>query len=255
MDMLIWTLTVAAIVCFAYYGVIVTYAGLGAASASIWVLAGIFFGVSALAVQLYEKYPERIPMWIPVACVTLCASGTLVVLMILILIFGRIPATAEQDLDYVVVLGASVKKAGPSKTLKLRLDKACEYAEQNPNTILILSGAKGPDEPSSEAEAMKVYLVEQGVDEDRMVLEDRSFSTVENIAYSRLLIESRGDRKIPAVGILTSNFHLLRAKLIAEKQGMENVRGIAAESDKILFAHYCIRDCLAILKDRLMGNL
>ena len=127
MDMVTWTLAVAAAVCLVYYGVIVLYTGIGTASAAIWLLSGGFFAVSAAAVRIYQKYPERMPMWIPVSLVTLCASGSLVVLTVLILIFGRIPATAEPDLDYVIVLGASVKPEGVSRTLKLRLDKAAEY--------------------------------------------------------------------------------------------------------------------------------
>lgn len=187
--------------------------------------------------------------------VTLCASGGLVVLTVLILIFGRIPAAAEPDLDYVIVLGASVKPEGVSRTLKLRLDKAAEYAKQNPSTMLILSGGQGADEPCTEASAMRQYLAEKGVSPERMILEEQSQSTTENIAYSRLLLKEKAENGKQEVGILTSNFHLLRARLIAAKQGMKNIRGIAAESDKILFAHFCFRDSLAILKDRLMGNL
>ena len=194
-------------------------------------------------------------MWIPVSLVTLCASGSLVVLTVLILIFGRIPATAEPDLDYVIVLGASVKPEGVSRTLKLRLDKAAEYAKQNPSAVLILSGGQGADEPCTEAAAMMRYLEDKGVPPERMILEEQSQSTTENIAYSRIFLEEHAENENPDVGILTSNFHLLRARLIAEKQGMENIRGIAAESDRVLFVHFCFRDSLAILKDRLMGNL
>ena len=247
MDMLTWTLAVAAAVCLAYYGIIVVYTGIGTASAAIWLLSGGFFAVSAAAVRIYQKYPDRMPMWIPVSMVTLCASGSLVVLTVLILIFGRIPAAAEPDLDYVIVLGASVKPEGVSRT--------AEYAKQNPSTMLILSGGQGADEPCTEASAMRQYLAEKGVSPERMILEEQSQSTTENIAYSRLLLKEKAENGKQEVGILTSNFHLLRARLIAAKQGMENIRGIAAESDKILFAHFCFRDSLAILKDRLMGNL
>ncbi len=245
----------AAAVCLVYYGVIVLYTGIGTASAAIWLLSGGFFAVSAAAVRSYQKYPERMPRWIPVSLVTLCASGSLVVLTVLILIFGRIPATAEPDLDYVIVLGASVKPEGVSRTLKLRLDKAAEYAKQNPSAVLILSGGQGADEPCTEAAAMMRYLEDKGVPPERMILEEQSQSTTENIAYSRIFLEEHAENENPDVGILTSNFHLLRARLIAEKQGMENIRGIAAESDRILFVHFCFRDSLAILKDRLMGNL
>ena len=71
---------------------------------------------------------------------------------------------------------------------------------------------------------------------------------------SRELIRSQA-RASQRTGILTSNFHLLRARLIASKQGLSQVSGIAAESDRVLFVHFCLRESLAILKDRLMGNL
>ena len=94
---------------------------------------------------------------------TLCASGLMIVLVTQILIFGRIPAAAEPSLDYVIVLGAKVKPDGSlSKTLKLRLDKALEYMKENPETMLVLSGAKGDAEPCSEADAMETYLLGQG---------------------------------------------------------------------------------------------
>lgn len=274
--MLAWILAAGAVVCLAYFVVIVVYAGFGTASAFIWLLLGGLLGAAAAGLKYYQKYPERVELWIPVSLVTLCASGLVILLVVQILIFGRIPPTAESSLDYVIVLGASVKSEGISKTLKLRLDKAAEYAAENPDTILVLSGARGEGEPVAESAAMREYLLAQGVPDGRMILEDRSHSTLENIAYSRILIEQDREAKraqwqknkpqlaFPAmqvadkptrIGIITSNFHLYRARMIARKQGLADVKGIASESDRVLFVHFCLRDSLAILKDRLMGNL
>lgn len=260
--MLVWILIVAAAACLLYYGVIVVCAGFGASFASIWLLAGGFFAVAAAGVRYYQRYPEKMQLWVPVSFVTLCGLGFIVLVITQILILGQIPATAEPNLDYVIVLGAQVKPEGPSKTLKLRLDKAVEYAVQNPNTILVLSGGQGNDEPSTEAAAMRNYLLEQGILERQLLLEENSRSTLENIVYSHLVIEERQKQKVFAerntpvrIGILTNNFHLYRAKLIAKHYGLEDVSGIAAESDKILFIHFCLRDGIALLKDRLMGNL
>lgn len=259
--MLVWILAAGAVICLAYYVMITVYAGLGTAFAAVWLFLGGFLGAAAVGVRYYQRYPERIQLWIPVSLVTLCASGVVILLTIQILIFGRIPSTAEPNLDYVIVLGAHVKPEGPSTTLKLRLDKAAEYALENPGTVLILSGAQGSNEPSTEAAAMKAYLTNQGVPENQMLLEEQSYSTVENIAYSKILIEKdrqqkhMDTKKGARVAVLTSNFHLYRAKMIARKQELTDIRGIAAESDKVLFVHFCLRDSLAILKDRLMGNL
>lgn len=270
--MLAWIFAVGAVICLIYYIIIVVYSGFGTAFAVVWLCLSGLLGAAAAGVRFYQKYPERVELWIPVSLVTLCASGMLVLLVVQILIFGRIPSTAESNLDYVIVLGAHVRANGPSKTLKLRLDKAAEYAAQNPDTILVLSGAQGGDEPVAEAEAMESYLLDLGVRAEQMILEDRSRSTLENIAYSRVLIEENHrqrqeeraksepspgklDNHEPRIGVITNNFHLFRARMIARKQGIANIRGIAAEADPVLFVHFCLRDGLAILKDRLMGNL
>ena len=296
--MLIWVFTAAAVLCLVYYGVIVLYAGFGTSFAVLWLLIGGFFGATAAGIHFYQKYPERVPLWLPVSFVTLCASGLMIVLVTQILIFGRIPAAAEASLDYVIVLGAKVKPDGSlSKTLKLRLDKAMEYVRENPETMLVLSGAKGDAEPCSEAEAMEAYLLEEGADSGHLLKEEQSFSTVENLAYSKILIEKRenllwqeqeqraeaetllrapGDaeagpngvpgtevpengtlipKREPRIGIITSNFHLCRAAMIAKKQNYDTVYGIASEADKVLLLHFSLRDGIALLKDRLMGNL
>ena len=290
--MLIWVFTAAAVLCLVYYGVIVLYAGFGTSFAVLWLLIGGFFGATAAGIHFYQKYPERVPLWLPVSFVTLCASGLMIVLVTQILIFGRIPAAAEPSLDYVIVLGAKVKPDGSlSKTLKLRLDKALEYMKENPETMLVLSGAKGDAEPCSEADAMETYLLGQGAEPDHLLKEEQSFSTVENLAYSRGMIEKRenlleqerkaeADRLLrapgeiegvpetgaptnntpvlarqPRVGIITSNFHLCRAAMIAKKQDYGTVYGIASEADKVLLVHFSLRDGIALLKDRLMGNL
>lgn len=271
--MLTWVLAAGALICLLYYLVIILYSGIGTSFAFIWLLMGVFLGLSAAGVRYYQRYPDRLALWVPVTLVTLCASGMVIVIIVQMMILGTVPETAEQNLDYVIVLGASVKEDGISKILRLRLDKAAEYAFQNPDTVLVLSGGQGADEPEAEAVAMQAYLLQCGVPENQFLLEDRSHNTTENIAYSRHLIEAQMPRtrefllftpkeeadealrRPVSVGLLTSNFHLYRTMRIAEKQGLEGIQGIAAESDKILFVHYCFRDCFAILKDRLVGNL
>lgn len=89
--MLIWVFTAAAVLCLVYYGVIVLYAGFGTSLAVLWLLIGGFFGVTAAGIHFYQKYPERVPLWLPVSFVTLCASGLMIVLVIQILIFGAHP--------------------------------------------------------------------------------------------------------------------------------------------------------------------
>ena len=172
--MLTWVLAAGAVICLAYFIAIVLYSGIGTSFAVIWLIAAGGLGLAAASLKVYEREPQRIALWIPVSLVTLCASGLVILLLLQILMFGRIPVVAESGLDYVIVLGAQVKPEGPSRTLKLRLDKAAEYALQNPETTLILSGGQGENEPESEAKAMERYLLEHGVPNRQMILEDRS---------------------------------------------------------------------------------
>lgn len=96
---------------------------------------------------------------------------------------------AQPDADYLVILGAAVYGTEPSPALRDRLDWAILYLEESPDTIAVVSGGQGPDEGISEAQAMKNYLVAHGISEERILMEDQSTSTKENLLYSFSIIE------------------------------------------------------------------
>lgn len=139
-------------------------------------------------------------------------------------IASRINSKGEDNLDYIIVLGAMIREDGPSSILKARLDSAIEYLDGNPGTKCIVSGGQGYDEPCSEAEGMRKYLVEKGIDESRIIMEPDSMNTIQNIRNSKAIIDNDNAK----VGIVTSKFHVYRAVKIAEKQGFKNVSGISA---------------------------
>ncbi len=264
-----WIFLAGSVICLIYFFTIIIYAGITTASAVIWLLFALFLFGTDLVLTRFLKDPESIPLRLPVSMITLCAAGLVILLILEILIFYRIPAAAEPGLDYVIVLGSSVEDDGPGKVLARRLDKAVEYAGENPDTMIIVSGGKDGFDPVTEASVMRDYLMERGISEDSIILEDESLNTVQNIQYSAEKIARAEEMKsegvkdpasrifngAPRVGILTSNFHLYRALKIAARQGLENAYGIAASCDPVLLAHLSVRDALAILKDRLAGNL
>ena len=179
-------------------------------------------------------------------------SVTLAVLVLFCsMIAGEFHSKGEEKLDYVIVLGAQVREDGPSVVLKYRLDTAIRYLNDNPSTRCIVSGGQGYNEPFSEAEGMHDYLVENGIDSERIILEDQSTNTVENIRNSKALL----DDSYNSVGIVTNNFHTFRAVQISKKQGLRNVSGIAAESNIIYLPNNVLRECCGILKDWLFGNI
>ena len=265
------------VLCVAYFIVIVVYAGIGTSFAFIWLFFAALLLFLVYGRWYYSRNMDRIPRWVPVSVVTTCVAGIVALAVLCALVFLGAASSDKKNLDYVIVLGARVKEHTVSNSLKKRLDKAIEYAQENPDTMLVLSGGRGPGEDVSEAEVMRQYLEYNGVRPEQLLIEDRSVSTVENIAYSKVVIEEHRNRdkkelvpltrrttSVPyaiapdkplEIGVLTSNFHIYRARLTAEKWGIENVYGISADSDPVLFIHLCVRECASIVKDRLMGNM
>lgn len=148
-----------------------------------------------------------------------------------------------KNADYLIVLGARVKGTVPSLAFASRINAAADYLKKNKNTIVIASGGKGPSEDISEAESIRRELVEQGISDARIILEDQSTDTYENINFSKRLIP-KGER----LGlVVTNNFHIYRAVSIARDYGLE-VQGLPAETPWIAVPKSYSREYLAITK-------
>ncbi len=148
-----------------------------------------------------------------------------------------------QGADYLIILGARVKGTTPSLALQFRIDCAADYLISNPSTIAIASGGKGPGEDISEAEAIKRELLEYGIEESRILLEDQSTDTYENIGLSKKLIPKGAGSGL----IVTNDFHIYRAGMIAEKEGLA-LKGLPAETPvQAVFKSYA-REYLALTK-------
>lgn len=267
---------ILAVCCLIYYGVIMIYSGVGTSFSAIWLILAGVLAVMGLVTHFYDWIRDRIPIRLEVAVVTTVAALFVVFVSVEIAMGLSLFSLKKQSADYVIVLGTQVRGDTVSSMLEHRLDKAYEYAKVHPNTVFILSGGKGAGEDVSEAQAMYDYLKKRGVPEYQMIMEEQSVSTYENLVFSKRLIDERERNRrdwiknlmnrsgylVPPdeevtirVAIVTSNFHMLRAKGIAKKIGIENVSGIAAKSDPVLFLHFCVRECFAILKDKFVGNM
>lgn len=140
--------------------------------------------------------------------------------------------TPETQVDYLVVLGAKVRQDGPSVSLWDRIYETVSYLNAYPDTIAIVSGGQGEDEPITEAKSMHDELVKLGISEDRIWMEYKATSTDENLRYSLDLIEEKTGRRPQTLGVLSSEYHLFRASLMAKKLGIEFV-GVPAKTTKI----------------------
>ena len=170
-------------------------------------------------------------------------SLSFVIFMIYSLFLMIIPRS--KDFDYVIIHGAGLidgEKVG--KLLQDRLDKAILVYRSDPSpTKLIPSGGRGSDESLSEAEAMKRYLLDQGIPEDDIILEDRSATTMENLRFSKELIDSREGRKYTA--LVTSNYHVYRALRYCRKAGLK-CKGIGSRVAFYYWPSALIREFIAI---------
>ena len=159
---------------------------------------------------------------------------------------------SKQDAPYVVVLGAAVYGTDPSITLQHRLEGAARYLDANPQAKAVVSGGQGEGEDITEAECMRRYLIEHGIAADLILLEDRSTSTKENLAFSKAVIEADGG-DASRIAILSSAYHLYRAKRMASALGMDAIGVAGSDGYPIYMFGMYLREAAAVAKLWIFG--
>ena len=167
------------------------------------------------------------------------------------MIAGYAADPPDPGADAVLVLGGGLWDGKPAPALQRRLDAALSYALDNPAAWVVVSGGQGPDEPRTEASAMAEYLVEHGLDAQRLLLEEASYSTYENFAYSQSILDQKLGKTYRVV-FVTSDFHIMRSAQLAESLGL-SAQGLAAGSDPLFIPMYYIREYLVLIKYWLFG--
>jgi uncharacterized SAM-binding protein YcdF (DUF218 family) len=150
----------------------------------------------------------------------------------------------------VIVLGCRVNGDQPSLALMRRIETAADYLLENPSIRVIVAGGQGPDEWITEAEAMKRVLIQMGVSEDRILSEDRSTSTLENLEFSKALLAENGLGN--SVIIISEGYHMYRALSIAKRVGL-NAEGLASPTVRWLLPTFWVREWFAITMEPLRG--
>ncbi len=186
-------------------------------------------------------------------CKIIVISSLFVELLLVsfIAIYG-VADNVDYNEDAIVVLGAGIRGDKVTLPLKMRLDKAVEYHLENPNAYIVVSGGQGFQETVTEAYAMKKYLVENGVNEDRILKEEKATSTYENMKYSKKILEKyyTGDY---SVAIITNNFHIFRGATIAKQVGFQKVSHLHAGLQWYNLMPCFLRESLAVLKMIILG--
>lgn len=205
-------------------------------------LAGMVIGAGITATGfLWNKIPES--MYDRVEVIIFVLILAMIVSMDVVYNAGKTTATDEA---VIIVLGCRVKGDAPSLALEGRVETAYRFLLSNPQAVAILSGGQGKDENISEAECMVRMLTARGIANERLIPEDKSTSTDENIRFSLEIIEKTGLSKRAAVA--TSEYHQKRAKMICERYGLT----VSAQSSKtmpILLPTFLLREVAGIIKE------
>lgn len=182
---------------------------------------------------------------IHILAISICVLLLIILEMRDIYVAGKTTSDMEQ---VVIVLGCKVKGNEPSVALRKRVDAAYRFLLSNPNSVAILSGGQGRDENLSEALCMQQLLYDRGVMKDRLILEDRSTSTDENIRFSLEIMAQLGMKKEAVIA--TSEYHQKRASLICKRYGL-SATAVSSKTRKILLPTFLLREIFALIKERI----
>ena len=164
----------------------------------------------------------------------------------------------DYDKDYIVVLGCRIRPDGSLYPLiRGRVDRAIEFAQAQAAAtgkmaVLVPSGGQGNDEPVSEAEAMAGYMRSRGIAEERILIENRSRTTKENLDFSRSLIA--GNEKDRKTAFSTSNYHVCRGGILAEEMGW-NIDGMGSRTKWYFWPNAFLREFIGLLAESWVQQL
>lgn len=163
------------------------------------------------------------------------------------LIFSKGHSDPEVKTSYLVILGAGLKGEEISPALNERLNSGLQYLEKYSDTKVIVTGGQGRGEDISEAEAMKRFLVSKGIDKDRIIVEDKATSTMENFYLSKKIIIEKSGNNDSDITFVTNSFHVMRAKMLADRNGF-NAHAISAKTPAVVVIKSYFREYFALIK-------
>ena len=185
---------VLGMISFMYYLVCMAFAGFKLSFIWIWPLLSLFCFIryKMLTFKLEGKALREPSKWLVYIYRGCVITGLAAFVLVESQVIMSMNAKPHDNLDYVIVLGAGIRGTTPTRPLQFRIQTAYDYMMANPDTILIASGGQGRDEEISEAECIRNTLVEMGLEESKILIEEKSRDTVENICNSYELIADKG---------------------------------------------------------------
>lgn len=184
--------------------------------------------------------------------IKICVWGFIISFVLIVgLIFSNVDADSFNDVDYVIILGGGVKGGEVTKTLQFRLDEGIKFLNEHPDLEVIVSGGKGYGETISEGEAMENYLIANGIPKEKIIVEAKATSTMENFKYTKQILEAQTGRSDYKLMVVTSDFHMARSKVLASFNDFTPY-GIPSKTWIGVFPNCVIREYFAIFKSLLV---
>jgi uncharacterized SAM-binding protein YcdF (DUF218 family) len=168
-----------------------------------------------------------------------------------VIMFANNKSVPDQKADAVIILGGGIKGDVATITVKSRMDTALPYLKAHPDCLVVVSGGQGPGEIVSEASVMAAYLERNGIEERRIVQEDQSTSTYENLTYSKAKLDKLLQKPYSVI-IVTNGFHMYRAKYTAKIAGL-SAQGLASPGAWYLIPNNFLRETVGIVKTWVLG--
>lgn len=275
MDIWIDFFYLAGRICLLYFIFIVIYVGPRPSFHYVWLASGAVFLCVGRSLETGSWF--RIPESLRIVLIMFTICGLLVFLFMEILVFSKMRAVPEYPVQYVIILGACVRGTRVTRSLAFRLKKAAEYAKEHPDCLLVVSGGQGPGEDVAEAQAMSDWLTGHGIAAERILQEDRSVNTRENLLFSKEVIcrYEAGKKTAPSGGVCTAelsydccsgeenlsvavcsnNFHMYRAMALAKAVGTWQTEGLAAMTDPFMWLSFTVREGIALFKELIFGHI
>lgn len=153
----------------------------------------------------------------------------------------------------IIVLGSGIENNQPSATLKQRLDIAAAYAQNHPDSLLVVSGGLGIGQKKTEAQVMATYLQQYyAIEPAHILLESKSTSTEENLHHTQALLRANQIDLSQPIAIATSDFHLLRSTAIAHHQGYQQIMTLSAPTPLYIRYNSWLREYFAFISSWLL---
>ncbi|MBR5152229.1 MAG: YdcF family protein [Clostridia bacterium] len=156
-------------------------------------------------------------------------------------------AAFDKPPEYLLILGCRLEGEEPGVCLEERLDAAVTYLKEHEKCMAVASGGQGKDEVTSEAKVISGKLQEKGIPSRRILLEEQSTSTYENFLFSKQMLDEREGDAPYYIAFTTNDFHVYRARSMAEYVGFESPVAVSAESSTVTFYPNFLREIAAVL--------